>query len=289
MSVVIPAYNAETLLPRALESVFSQTLPPDEILVVDDGSKDGTHAVAQSFGSRVRVLSQANAGASAARNLGVQSATSEWIAFLDADDAWEPRKLERQRSAIAGLAGTVLCYTGVMALAADGSRTLVPAVPPSRLRAALRLTNPILPSSVLLSRSAFLHVGGFNVSQIVCEDWDLWLRLLQRGPFCVVDEPLTVYQTSITGLSSDADELFREAERMVDSRLLDGMRGLNRFLWRRRILSYQAYKSALTARAAARRESELAYMLRSLSLWPFPTWHPVRYKTLGVTLRNRLR
>ena len=290
VSTVIPAYNAEAFIHKAIESVLNQTTPVDEIIVVDDGSRDRTRAVVESYGGRVRLISQQNQGPSPARNLGVRSATSDLIAFLDADDAWHPQKIEKQLAALADAPNAILCYTGLLNLNVDGSQCVRAASPLKALRSALRIYNPgLTPSCVMLSRAAFLQAGGFNSSQKVCEDWDLWLRLLQIGPFCVVDEPLTLYQVSNTGLSSNAEELYEEALRMIDRRLLTGLRGLPRWLWRRRILSYQAYKSALTARASQQRSTELRYIVRSILSWPSPLWQPHRFKALVVTLTNRIR
>src|ERR1700757_37711 len=94
ISVIIPAYNAAHFLPRCLKSVFAQTLQPAEVIVVDDGSTDDSADVARKLGARV--VSRPNGGLSAARNTGVQSSTSEWIALLDADDLWAPEKLRAQ-------------------------------------------------------------------------------------------------------------------------------------------------------------------------------------------------
>lgn len=96
VSVVIPAYNAEEYLSRTINSVLSQTLLPDEIIVVDDGSTDATSEVAKSYSDKIIYIKQDNAGASAARNTGIKAAKSEWIAFLDADDEWLPEYLEKQ-------------------------------------------------------------------------------------------------------------------------------------------------------------------------------------------------
>lgn len=96
VSAVIPAYNAAGCVGRAIRSVLAQTRPVIEILVIDDGSCDDTSSVAERFGPPVRVIRQANAGPSAARNRGAWAARGEWLAFLDADDTWLPPKLERQ-------------------------------------------------------------------------------------------------------------------------------------------------------------------------------------------------
>src|SRR4051812_1301977 len=99
VSVIIPTYNSAALLAQAIASVLAQSVLPAEIIVVDDGSTDATEQLVQCHGSRVKYVRQRNQGVSAARNRGVASASGEFIAFLDADDVWHPRKLELQMAA----------------------------------------------------------------------------------------------------------------------------------------------------------------------------------------------
>jgi glycosyltransferase involved in cell wall biosynthesis len=101
VSALIPTYNAGHLVVRAIESVLAQSSPASEIVVVDDGSTDDTAERVAAFGESVRYVAQPNAGASAARNLGIASSRGEFVAFLDADDVWHPRKLEAQLEALA--------------------------------------------------------------------------------------------------------------------------------------------------------------------------------------------
>jgi glycosyltransferase involved in cell wall biosynthesis len=96
VSCIVPVYNGEAYLGAALDSILAQTWRPLEIIVVDDGSTDGSAAVAETYGAIVRVIRQANAGCAAARNAGLAAATGEFVAFLDADDVWHPEKLDRQ-------------------------------------------------------------------------------------------------------------------------------------------------------------------------------------------------
>src|SRR5438045_1880854 len=93
VSVIIPCYNAAEFLAECLDSVCRQTVPPAEVIVVDDGSTDATAQIARAFGPPVRVISQANAGPSAARNRAMDEAQGDWVAFSDADDVWQPNKL----------------------------------------------------------------------------------------------------------------------------------------------------------------------------------------------------
>jgi glycosyltransferase involved in cell wall biosynthesis len=96
ITVVIPAYNSEQYIARAIDSVLAQTYKPDEIIIVDDGSGDNTSEIVRKYEPSVKLIQQENAGASVARNTGIEAATSEWIAFLDSDDEWLPEKLQLQ-------------------------------------------------------------------------------------------------------------------------------------------------------------------------------------------------
>lgn len=295
VSVVIPAYNAAKCIRNAIESALAQTRLADEIIVVNDGSTDDTAAIVNSYAPRVRLLSQENQGPSSARNAGVRAASSEFIAFLDADDQWLPQKTVAQCDAIRSTPGAVLCYTSLLLDDSDmdhpdGSQTIQLAPTTAGLPYRLRLGNPgILPSCVMLSRAAFFQAGGFPPHLTIGEDWALWLRLIALGPFCVVGEPLTRYRVSNTGLSANADLMLADAYSMIEDSLLAGFTGIPRWLWRKRILSYQFYKAALTARAAGEQDKELRLLLQSFVTWPSPIWEPRRFKVLAVTLLRALQ
>src|SRR5689334_18705546 len=110
ITTVIPVYNGAGEIRRSLDSVLAQTRPVDEVIVVDDGSTDGTREIALGYGGVVRLVRQQNAGAAAARNHGVREAASEWVAFLDHDDEWMPEKIERQVAVLEQHPGVKLCY-----------------------------------------------------------------------------------------------------------------------------------------------------------------------------------
>lgn len=127
VSCVIPVFNGERFLGEALESVFAQTYRPLEVVVVDDGSSDGTARILAGFGSRIELINQANAGPAAARNRGVEAARGDWIAFLDADDLWLHDKLDRQMACLAAHPGADVCLCRVQnfwepQLAAEAAR-----------------------------------------------------------------------------------------------------------------------------------------------------------------------
>jgi glycosyltransferase involved in cell wall biosynthesis len=287
IAVIIPVYNGEKFIRRALDSVMRQTLAPAEIFVVDDGSKDPTREiVANEYGGRVTLIQQQNGGPAKARNAALRVATSEFVAFLDADDWWEPAKLERQYAAMLKHPEAVAHYTAVYRVSEiDGSSfpEVLPA--PERLEKLLQYCNPgIPPASVMARRDAVLKAGGFNERQQGSEDWCLWFGLRKLGPLISSAEPLTDYRVSAGGLSGNGDHMFKDAMKMVDDVLLRELSGLDRMLWRRRIIAYQAYKACLTSRAAGNKADERKYMKTSLVTWPSPLWAPERFKAFAVTL-----
>ena len=194
VSVVIPTQNRRGLISRALDSVRAQTRPPGELICVDDGSTDDTARFVEETYPEVRVLRQANRGVSAARNAGIRAAEGELIAFLDSDDEWLPRKLERQLQAMEMSPGTLLCHTNEIWI--RNGRRVNPMKKHQKFggwifEKALPLC-VISPSSVLVDRRLFDDVGLFDESLPACEDYDLWLRVCARFPVLFVDEPLIV-------------------------------------------------------------------------------------------------
>jgi glycosyltransferase involved in cell wall biosynthesis len=192
ISVIIPAFNRAHTLPKALDSVLSQTLKPREIIVVDDGSTDETNAVLANYPG-LCIISQDNRGVSAARNVGIEKAGGDWIAFLDSDDEWLSDKLEKQWDAICN-DDKLICHTDEIWIR-NGKR-----VNPMKkhqkfggwiYERCLPLC-VISPSSVMIHRSVFEDVGVFDESLEVCEDYDLWLRICAKYSVLFIDEPLIV-------------------------------------------------------------------------------------------------
>jgi len=203
VSVVIPAYNAAATIVAAIESVLAQTRPADEIIVVDDGSKDDTTAVVERFGPAVRLVRQANAGCGQARNTGAREARGTWLAFLDADDYWLPTKLERQLPETADpRIAIVVCRKYNEDGRPIGRRFTFDD---------LWRKNDAIVSSSLVRRSAFEQAGGFWKER-ACEDYHLWLRLTADGwAMANVPEDLVVYAPTAQSLSRQI-ESFATAE-----------------------------------------------------------------------------
>jgi glycosyltransferase involved in cell wall biosynthesis len=283
ISVVIPAFNAAVYLPRCLKSVFAQTLKPDEVIVVDDGSTDNTAALAAELGARV--ISRPNGGLSAARNTGIQNASSEWIALLDADDIWAPEKLQRQAACVRP--ETVLVYTGLRYFDDNGIRGERPATDPISARKMLRYCNPI-PCTYLVRREALMQDGGYREDIRACEDWEMLVRLQRLGKFEAIEDLLMDCYLHSDSLSANPEVMMRWFEAIIDTTLVADLRGLDRWAWRRRIRATQLTSAGLIARDNGRK-GEVRYMFKSLCSWPSPFWQPKRFAMLAVSVRNRFR
>ena len=214
VSVVIPTYERAGLVGRAVDSALAQTVEDVEVVVVDDGSTDGTRArVEERADPRVRYLAHDdNRGVSAARNTGVEAARGEYVAFLDSDDEWLPRKLERQLSALdergsewvgayCDVATTGLSTAGRVADAVSAAlfRSAAPREGGRELAEALLSMQVFMGpgSTLLVEREVVASTGGFDEGLSIYEDWDLVLRVLSVGKLAYVDEPLAV--THFTG------------------------------------------------------------------------------------------
>ncbi|HUG39950.1 MAG TPA: glycosyltransferase [Longimicrobiales bacterium] len=210
ISVIIPAFNARAWIGEAIDSVLGQTWPPADIIVVDDGSEDGTGAVVTArFGGRVRVLRQENRGLAAARNAGLNAAEGELIQLLDADDLLLPRKLEKQAAILAHDLSLDVVHSDFAFFrdGAPGDRW------PSEQRPPVEGSDPLLEfirgntvavHTALTRRTRIEQVGGFDESLGACEDLDLWLRMAAAGcRFRHIPEVLALYRVRPGSMSGD--------------------------------------------------------------------------------------
>jgi glycosyltransferase involved in cell wall biosynthesis len=188
ISTVIPTHN------QAIQSVQEQSAAPREIIVVDDGSTDGTaDSIAAEFPD-VRLLRQENAGVSAARNKGIGAARHDWIAFLDSDDTWLPHKLARQQELLEENPELRVCHTDEIWI--RNGRRVNPGkrhVKPEGwiFRQCLPLCC-VSPSAILVHREVFEQVGNFDEQLPACEDYDMWLRIFHRFPVGLVRDAYVV-------------------------------------------------------------------------------------------------
>lgn len=236
ISAVIPAYNAAPVIGRAIESVLAQRRPADEVIVVDDGSTDGTGQAVQRFGDRVRYIRQENAGASAARNTGIEAARSEWIAFLDGDDEWLPDHLRlaaelRQRHPdlrwVTGNFYRCPCRPEHVNVT-DMDETQVRRVQASlaggevfdsyltaHQQRAMGCTD-----TMVIRRDLLIRAGLFLTDQKRMNDVDLWLRIAYLGePIGYVFEPTALYHMGVPGSILKSYQGKEYAEEFLDRHL----------------------------------------------------------------------
>ena len=236
ISVIIPTYNRRAMLREALASVAAQRggnyAPAFEVIIVDDGSTDGTwHELSKydlSAGcGNIRAIRTERRGPAAARNCGVALARGALIAFLDSDDLWMPKKLERQSLFMRDNPGCAISQTGETWL--RGGRRVNPGRRHRKRSGdifidALR-TCLISPSAAILRRELFDEVGGFDEDMAACEDYDLWLRILARHEVGLLDEPLSVRraghpgQLSATVAALDRFRILALAKLLADASL----------------------------------------------------------------------
>lgn len=194
ITVIIPCLNAAATLPAAIESALNQTVPPREILLIDDHSTDRSVAVAQAYGDVVRVFTNPAHGTGPARNLGVREARGQYIAFVDADDLIEPTKHERQLAILEQAGPYAVAHTGASFFFDDASRP--PYLRPSGAAATGRCTqvifesNPVCGASSMLARSTILELGNYDPDLWGTDDFYMSLAASTRCTFHYVPEPL---------------------------------------------------------------------------------------------------
>lgn len=206
ISVIMPCYNAEPYLEEAVGSVMGQSYPDVELILVDDGSTDRSIEIAerlmQEHPGRIQLLKQPTLGPYPARNLGMQHARGEFIAFLDADDWWTPGCLEKLRAALIG-SNAALAYCGWQNIGAV-DRSNDPYVPPDyeqgdKAEQFLRAASPWPIHAALIRSDVLASVGGFDTHWRTCMDYDLWLRIGVANRIVLVPEVMAFYRHKVSG------------------------------------------------------------------------------------------
>lgn len=204
VSVVIPAYNSMAYLPDTLDSVLKQTFTNFEVLIINDGSSDNiVEWASKIIDPRVKLISQANQGASVARNTGIINAQGEYVAFLDADDLWEPTKLEKQVNCLDENSQVGLVHTWMLLIDRENKptgRVMKSTVEGNALHRIIE-RNSIACSSAMVRRSCFEDLGLFDISLHFAEDWDMWIRIASGYQFTVIKESLIRYRQHPNGKS----------------------------------------------------------------------------------------
>ncbi|MDO8788903.1 MAG: glycosyltransferase [Sulfuritalea sp.] len=263
ISVIIPTRNRLELLRNAVASVFGQTEQDFELIVVDDGSKDGTHAYLEALAaddSRVRpIFNQQSRGGAAARNTGISVSRGRWIAFLDDDDEWLRHKLALQLSALAAAPNAVACSSSYLRRNAAG-RTRVVHIPRTASFEDLLYGSVMGGTSLCLCNGAAVRgIGGFDPMFRSGQDWDLWTRLSQIGTLISCAEPTVIYRAHDgVRISNDMAAQYQGARRF-----------------------YFKYKQFMGNGVRAHR---LAYLWYIMSRQPERgIWHRLKYLTLAIS------
>jgi glycosyltransferase involved in cell wall biosynthesis len=234
VTAVIPVYNGERFLFETIESVLAQTYPNIECIVVNDGSTDDTGKVVQSFGDKVRYFEKPNGGVSSARNLGIEKAEGELIAFLDADDLWQPEKIEKQVALYREHQDVGMIYSGVRLVNETGivHGEIKDGFDRDPLVRILMLETPVyLTMTALVPRKVLSIVGGFDERLSTSADADLACRIAMRFEMLAIDEALADYRQhaaqmhlNLAALENDMNLVF---QKVFDSEPIpDRIRGL---------------------------------------------------------------
>jgi glycosyltransferase involved in cell wall biosynthesis len=214
-SIVIPTYNYARFISDAIESALMQTLQPLEVLVIDDGSTDDTEKIVREFGGHVRYIKQENAGVCAARNRGVGESSGDLIAFLDADDIWEPTKLEKQFAEFESDPELGLVHCGMQEFDSATGEKLTMHLDGQAGWVADELLLWERPAiigpggTIMVRREAFDAVGGFDSQMKVSEDWDFCYRVARKFKVGFVRETLVNYRSHPAAAHRDVRELER--------------------------------------------------------------------------------
>lgn len=258
ITAIITHYRNGAYLREAVESVLSQTHPPDEILVVDDATPPGDAGALDALPPSVRLIRQPeNRGAGAARQLGAESASGDWLAYLDADDLWLPTKLERQVAFLAAHPEAVAVHTGVVMFTPDGRERTYLHKPVCQEGPRALLQAEIIPSSLMIHRATLLELGGWSADRGIIEDWDLEIRLTNgAGPLWFVAEPLIRFRRANHG--------------NLSSRPLLNISRQLRTVWRHRALTTRLHGAGVWRAVAGRVIGDEVYKAagpKRLAIW----------------------
>ena len=268
ISVVIPSYNRKDFLKRSIDSAINQTKKPLEIIVVDDGSTDGTETMIKSDYDFVKFIKQKNKGVSAARNIGIKVSIGEWICFLDSDDEWKKDKLEKQINAMKSNPGYKFFHSNEIWIK-NGIRI-------NQKKKHKKYGGDIFdkcldmcrisPSSVMINKTVFDEVGNFNEDLVVCEDYELWLRICDKYRVFFIDEPLIIKYGGHQGqLSYSIESIENHRIKALEYLILENLNRKNKRHAIQMLLSkLNIYLKGLVKR---RKNDEIAVYEEKIKVW----------------------
>jgi glycosyltransferase involved in cell wall biosynthesis len=253
ISVIIPTHNRTATLGRAIQSVLDQTFPALEIIVVDDASTDITPHILEKYSGKIRIITnETNQGVSYARNVGIQEARGDWLAFLDSDDQWAPTKLERQKQFHDSHPSILISQCDEIWI-----RNNVRVNPMSKhqkrggwiFEACIPLCI-VSPSAVIIHKSVFEHIGLFDTNLLACEDYDLWLRIAPHYEIGLLEEKL------MTRFGGHDDQLSRKYWGMDRFRIMAMEKHVGSDMspvWKKTLLDELYHKCGVVAAGAKKR------------------------------------
>jgi glycosyltransferase involved in cell wall biosynthesis len=274
VSVVIPTYNYGKYVVETVENVLNQTYRNFEIIVVDDGSTDDTRERLKAYADRIRYVHQENQGCAAARNTGIQAASGEWIAFLDADDLWHPQKLEVQMAYLAK-------HPDIVLLAANHLEDLSggwPAIdidhelPAESISVEDIVTRSRFgPSCVLTRKDCFAESGAFDSSLAPgAEDRDMWIRIASLFPAAILRAPLWWYRIHGSSMSYHAENMIRSERQVLEKTFAANQLLRKNWPVRLQTFSYFHRSAACMYDTAGMHSRALGQIIWSIVVWPFP-------------------
>lgn len=211
VSAIIPNYNYAKYLRIALDSVLAQTYSPIEIVVVDDGSTDGSRSILASYGDRIKTIYQKNSGVAAARNRGIAECSGDYLAFLDPDDIWLPEKIEKQIAKFSENPALGLVHVGTENIDADGTLLSVTNCgEEGSVFEDILLGKPVIfggGSGFMVPRNVIGNVGDFDERMSTSADWDMFCRIAKEYPFGAVCETLLQYRIHGSNMHKNVDAM----------------------------------------------------------------------------------
>lgn len=285
VSVIVPVYDGAAYVAEGVGSALAQTWPAVEVIVVDDGSRDATPAIVDGLAlrdPRVRVLHQANAGPSAARNAGLERARGAYVAFLDADDRLLPDKLADQVAALEADRSVDLVYGDVHYVEDRNGRVWDPrrGAPPLPFERLLLYRNWFAPPAPLLRRRLVDAVGGFDPAMRTSEDWDYWLRCLRHSDFRYVPGVVAHYRLHGEQNHRNRAKMDVGHRQLVEKHFADDPLARRRHLTFRHLADAMAWRAEGAPARAALELARFALRARTPSeartVWALARRHPVR-------------
>lgn len=273
VSVVTPTYNRADFLAEAIDSVLAQTYTRFEMIIVDDGSTDGTRELVERYSDdpRIRYFYQENQGQSVARNWGIAEAKGEFVCFLDSDNAWFPHKLERSLDVFRANPSVDIVYGDNVLIDEHGRES----GRDSMVRHSGRITSELLKdnfvtmNTTMTRRRCLEEMGGFNPNDPVADDYGLWLRLSSRYKFEYVPEVFGKYRVMSNQISSNKDKRFWSNERILTEFLRDFPTAVTRSQARRG-MSFFYLRRARYEQSMGR--TGQAWRTCFKALWLYPFW-----------------